>query len=254
MRQTRLLLIFPLFLALVAALAACGGDEAPSDEEYFRNMDEADKEVDQRFNTLCESEDITGKECATEFADAAAFAETEYSDISPAEDAKDEHEELVASIKEFRANLESARDDLSDDDPVDAFLQSGATDATRANNAFCAIQALADEKKIEADVGCGGGEEAVDPSTLPAEETTEVLIQDFVFDPPHIQVTVGDTVTWTQGTDEEPHTATADDDSFDTGVLTDEGETGEFTFEEAGEFSYFCEIHPEMLGLVNVVE
>jgi plastocyanin len=67
-------------------------------------------------------------------------------------------------------------------------------------------------------------------------------------------VTVGDTVTWTQGTDEEAHTATADDDTFDTGVLSDEGDTGEFTFDEAGEFSYFCEIHPEMLGLVTVVE
>ena len=84
---------------------------------------------------------------------------------------------------------------------------------------FCAIQAVADEKGIEADVGCDEEEEAVDPSTLPPVEATEVLIQDFAFDAPHIQVAVGDTVTWTQGTDEEPHTATADDETFDSGVL-----------------------------------
>ncbi len=128
-------------------------------------------------------------------------------------------------------------------------------DATRANDAFCAIQDLADQKGIEADVGCEGAE-SVDPSTLPPVEATEVLIQDFAFDAPHIQVAVGDTVTWTQGTDEEPHTATATDDppTFDTGTLTDEGETFEFTFSEAGEFPYYCEIHPEMLGLVTVTE
>jgi len=254
MRQTRLLLVFPLWFALMLALsAACGSDDAPSDEEYFQQMDDVDKEVDERFESLCESEEVTAKECVTEFADAASFAETQYEGVTPSEDAKDEHEELLAGIKEFRENLENAADDFSDDDPVEVLFDSGAVDATRANDAFCAIQGLADEKGIEADVGCEGGE-GVDPATLPPVEATQVLIQDFAFDPPHIQIKVGDTVTWTQGTDEEPHTATADDGAFDSGTLSDQGETFPFTFDEAGEFSYFCEIHPEMLGLVTVTE
>jgi plastocyanin len=252
MRQTRLLLVFPLLLALVLALAACG-DDAPTDEEYFRRMDEVDKEVDERFDPLCEGEDATAKQCATEFGDALSATETQYEDVSPAEDAKDEHEELVAAIKESRENIESAAEEFSDDDPVDAVFESDAFDFTRVDAAFCAIQDLADEKQIEADVGCGVDEEAVDPATLPAEATTEVFIEEFVFDPPHIEVAVGDTVTWTEGADPEPHTATADDETFDSGVL-EEGDTFEFTFEEAGEFSYFCEIHPEMLGLVTVTE
>jgi plastocyanin len=254
MRQPSLLLVFPLLFALMLALAACGGDDAPSDEEYFREMDEVDKEVDTRFESVCASEDITAKQCATEYGDGLTSTETQYDDVNPSEDAKDEHEELVAAIKESRENIENAADDFSDDDPADAFFESDAFDFAAVFEAFCAIQDLADEKGIEADVGCDGGEEeAVDPSTLPAEETTEVFIQDFVFDPPHIQVAVGDTVTWTEGADPEPHTATADDETFDSGVL-EEGDTFEFTFEEAGEFSYFCEIHPEMLGLVTVTE
>ncbi len=99
MRQARLLLVFPLLFALMLALAACGGDDAPSDEEYFQQMDDVDKEVDERFETLCESEEVTAKECITEFADAASFAETQYEAITPSEDAKDEHEELLAGIE-----------------------------------------------------------------------------------------------------------------------------------------------------------
>ena len=81
-----------------------------------------------------------------------------------------------------------------------------------------------------------------------------MLIEDFEFQPAHIQVTAGDKVMWTMGSDPDPHAVTADDESFDSDALPDEGDTFEFTFNEAGEFSYFCEIHPEMLGLVTVVE
>jgi len=253
MRQTRLLLVFPLLLALVVALAACGGDDAPSDEEYFRKMDEVDKEVDAQFENINCDENTTAKQCATGFADGVSFAEPKYEDVKPSDDAKDEHEELVAAIKELREKLEGAEGDFTDDDPAEAFFESDAFDTTRADAAFCAIQDLADQKNIEADVGCDTGE-SVDPSTLPPEEATEVLIQDFAFDPPHIQVAAGDTVTWTQGADGAPHTATADDDTFDSGNLEDEGDTFEFTLEDPGEYSYFCEIHPEMLGLVTVTE
>jgi plastocyanin len=259
MKPTRLLLALPLILALMLALsAACGGDDAPTDEEYFRRMDEVDKEVDARFDPLCEGEDANAKTCATDFGNALATTETQYEDVSAAEDAKDEHEELVAAIKESRENIEGAADEFSEEDPPDAIFESDAFDFTRVDAAFCAIQDLADEKGIEADVGCGVADgEAVDPATLPAEATTEISIQDFAFDPPHIEVQVGDTVTWTQGADPEPHNAVADDDSFRAppeGVLEEEGATAESTFDEAGEFPYFCEVHPEMRGQVTVTE
>lgn len=252
MKPNRLLLLFPLLLALVTTLAACGGDDAPSDEEYFRKMDEVDKEVDAQFENISCDEASSAKQCATGFTDGVSFAEPLYDDVKPSDDAKDEHEELVAAIKELREKLEGSADDFTDDDPADAFFESDAFDTTRADAAFCAIQDLADAKNIEADVGCD--QAPPDPATLEPVETTDVLIQDFNFDPPHIQVTVGDTVTFTQGADGEPHNAAADDESFGTANLTDEGESEDVTFDEAGVVPYFCEIHPEMRGQVTVVE
>src|SRR3712207_9522603 len=43
-----------------------------------------------------------------------------------------------------------------------------------------------------------------------------VAIQNFSFSPGTVTVNVGDTVTWTNN-DEAPHTATADDDSWEIG-------------------------------------
>jgi plastocyanin len=249
----RLILALIVLLAITAAVGACGGDDAPTDAEYFQKMDDVDKEVDQQFDALCEGDEVTAKQCAADFSAGVSFAETKHKDVTPSDDAKDEHEELVAALTELREKLDGAEEDFTDDDSADAFFESGVFDTERVDAAFCAIQDLADTKNIEADVGCDSGE-SVDPSTLEPVETTDVLIQDFAFDPPHIQVSVGDTVTWTQGTDGAPHTATADDESFDTGNLTDEGESGDTTFDEAGVFPYFCAIHPEMRGQVTVVE
>ena len=219
-------------------------------------MDEIDKDLDAQFEEAFSAQDGTAGEVRDAFAAAVDSAREQYSDVKPPSDLEDEHDELLAAIDEFDSALGALEIDADapaeDFEDVFAETETSAADE-RVTNAFCAIQDAADEKGIEADVGCDEEEEAVDPSTLPPVEATEVLIQDFAFDAPHIQVAVGDTVTWTQGTDEEPHTATADDETFDSGVL-EEGAIFEFTFPEAGEFSYFCEIHPEMLGLVTVTE
>ncbi len=61
---------------------------------------------------------------------------------------------------------------------------------------------------------------------------------------------VGDTITWTNQ-DAAPHTATADDGSFDTGELA-RGQSGSHTFTTAGSFSYVCSIHPSMRATVTV--
>ena len=255
MKFPRIVLALIALLTVAVAVAACGGDDALSDEEYFRRMDEIDKDTDSRFEEeVFGAEDANAKTGAQAFVNIATDVRDQVDKLKAPDDAKDDHEELVASLGEFVTNGQGAIDELSEDDPVEAFFENDAFDTTRVDDAFCAIQALADEKQIEADVGCDeGGEEAVDPATLPAEPTTDVEIQDFAFGPPHIEVAVGDTVTWTEGADPDPHTATADDGTFDSGVL-EEGDTFDFTFEEAGEFSYFCEIHPEMLGLVTVVD
>jgi hypothetical protein len=77
-----------------------------------------------------------------------------------------------------------------------------------------------------------------------------VRIADFAFGRASVTVREGDTVTWSNS-DEAPHTATADDGSFDTGVM-DPGQSASVTFQNAGTYTYFCAIHPSMTARVVV--
>jgi plastocyanin len=85
-----------------------------------------------------------------------------------------------------------------------------------------------------------------------ASKSEKVDIVEFTYQPDPVVVAVGGKVIW-QNQDTAPHTATADDGSFDTGTI-EKGKTGSETFKEAGTFTYFCEIHPTMHGTVEVVE
>jgi len=85
-----------------------------------------------------------------------------------------------------------------------------------------------------------------------ASKSEKVDIVEFTYQPDPVVVQVGGKVIW-QNQDAAPHTATADDGSFDTGTI-EKGKIGSETFKEAGTFTYFCEIHPTMHGTVEVVE
>jgi len=85
-----------------------------------------------------------------------------------------------------------------------------------------------------------------------AVRAAKVRIVEFFYDPDPVTIQVGGKVIW-QNEDPEPHTATADEGSFDTGTI-EEGKIKSETFKEAGTYSYFCEIHPTMHGTVEVVE
>lgn len=85
-----------------------------------------------------------------------------------------------------------------------------------------------------------------------ASKSEKVDIVEFTYQPDPVVVQVGGKVIW-QNEDTAPHTATADDGSFDTGTI-EKGKIGSETFKEAGTFTYFCEIHPTMHGTVEVVE
>jgi plastocyanin len=119
---------------------------------------------------------------------------------------------------------------------------------------------------------CGGGDDG-DTSTVtePAESSTEesnqtnvpapsgeapraakVEIADFAYDPDPVTVQAGGKVIWLNQ-DSAPHTATAEDGSFDTGTL-EEGKLKSETFKRAGTYDYICQIHPDMHGVVEVTE
>ena len=75
------------------------------------------------------------------------------------------------------------------------------------------------------------------------------------YQPNPVQVSVGSTVTWTNN-DAQPHTATSGENAtpdgrFDSGIMAPAA-TFDHTFTEAGEFPYFCLLHPNMVGTVSV--
>jgi len=73
------------------------------------------------------------------------------------------------------------------------------------------------------------------------------------YNPNLIEIKVGDTVTWINS-DSSPHTVTSlssNDSNFDSGVLRN-GEAFSFTFDKEGQYSYFCTLHPSMVGTVVV--
>lgn len=83
-----------------------------------------------------------------------------------------------------------------------------------------------------------------------AQAPAVVKIDNFVFGPQALTVTVGATVTWVNQ-DDIPHSVVADDKSFKSKVL-DTDEKFSFTFTKPGEYGYFCGLHPHMTGKVIV--
>jgi len=88
------------------------------------------------------------------------------------------------------------------------------------------------------------------PAVSAAAAGPTVRIDNFVFGPGALTVPVGTTVTWVNQ-DDIPHTVVADDKSFKSKVL-DSDERFSFTFTKAGEYGYFCSLHPHMVGKVIV--
>src|ERR1700754_1596956 len=94
----------------------------------------------------------------------------------------------------------------------------------------------------------GGGVASTAAAATAAGPT--VKIDNFVFGPATLAVSVGTTVTWINQ-DDIPHTVVADDKSFKSKVLDSE-ESFSFTFTKPGEYGYFCSLHPHMVGKVIV--
>ncbi|MBI3623147.1 PEFG-CTERM sorting domain-containing protein [Candidatus Pacearchaeota archaeon] len=79
------------------------------------------------------------------------------------------------------------------------------------------------------------------------------------FDPANAQITVGETVIWTNA-DTASHTVTSGKPSdnvtgtvFDSGLVK-AGGTYHEVFTSAGTFDYYCQVHPWMTGIVTVGE
>lgn len=99
----------------------------------------------------------------------------------------------------------------------------------------------------------------VQVSIVPGSST----LTDNAYSPNPVEATVGQTVQWTNN-DSVFHTVTSGTlgaadvgKLFDSGLtgptaLTSKGKTFEHTFDAAGDFPYFCTLHPTMIGSVVV--
>jgi len=123
----------------------------------------------------------------------------------------------------------------------------------------------------DSDDSTGGDEESGAPATQPspgkgnapasganapapsgdAVRAEKVSIVEFAYDPDPVVIEEGGKVIWVNR-DSAPHTATADDGSFDTGTIATDKLKSE-SFKQPGTYTYFCEIHPDMHGTVEVV-
>ena len=127
---------------------------------------------------------------------------------------------------------------------------SGSDSTSEAESAVTEAETGAEEATDEA-------EDATETESEPAPsgeaaKSEKVDIVEFTYQPDPVVVQAGGKVIW-QNQDTAPHTATADDGSFDTGTI-EKGKIGSETFKEAGTYTYFCAIHPTMHGTVEVVE
>ncbi len=95
--------------------------------------------------------------------------------------------------------------------------------------------------------GSGGAGSGAAPA--PSGPVT-VRIANRAFSPASIGVAAGTTVIWSNG-DKDPHTVTDRNGSFDSGSFGP-GASFQRTFTTVGTFSYFCDIHPSMVGVVSV--
>ncbi len=87
------------------------------------------------------------------------------------------------------------------------------------------------------------------PQASPGTEACTIDIRDFAYHPAQTEIAVG--TTYLDEPDTVPHTATATDRTFDSGIL-DPGKSYSFTFEKAGTFDYACLVHPQMKGTIIV--
>ena len=90
-----------------------------------------------------------------------------------------------------------------------------------------------------------------DPDSTPqTSQSIEVKVDNFTFAPETITVPANATVTWLNR-DDVPHVIASTDGLFRSKAL-DTDDKFSFTFAKPGTYSYFCAVHPKMVGKIVV--
>ena len=113
---------------------------------------------------------------------------------------------------------------------------------------------------VAAATDCGGSGYHSTPTTTPPSTTggtADVVIAivgiagGMSYFPNPANVRVGQRVAW-RNDDNIPHTSTQTGIGFDTGTIAGGATSAPLTITTAGTLSYFCRIHPAMVGTLNV--
>ncbi len=96
----------------------------------------------------------------------------------------------------------------------------------------------------------GGYQQNPAQQGTPVTGITHMTMQNFAYQPAHIQVRVGTTVTWTNQ-DSVPHSVTFKNGMKDSGLLS-QGQSFSYTFNTPGAYQYYCTVHPYMVAVVTV--
>jgi plastocyanin len=165
---------------------------------------------------------------------------------------------------EIRNNVSNLADptlaaipEVDETDAEDVSTANATTTTTSDDN--IASTTITDADALEVDDDAANSEEVI--VRIPQGSSS---LTDDAYIPNPVEVNVGATVTWIND-DFTTHTATSGDPSSgSTGIfggsedspeiIGPEGDTQSYTFDEAGEFPYYCTLHPSMVGTVVVTE
>ena len=119
--------------------------------------------------------------------------------------------------------------------------------------AIVAAQVLSGNLNVNDMAGEGFGNSRQEPVPITGNGTTVRIVDDDgsnSYSPNPIEVDVGQTITWVND-DFVIHTATSADGIFDSNIMQ-RGQTFSYTFDTLGEYPYYCDLHPKMVGTVRV--
>jgi plastocyanin len=131
-----------------------------------------------------------------------------------------------------------------------------ATNATMTSTGNATNATMTSTGNATNATGASGGNTTTSISIVSGSSS----LTDTAFQPNPVQVSVGSTVTWTND-DSQPHTVVSGqnaqpDGKFDSSPnfnpLIAPGQTFSYTFTEAGQYPYYCALHPNMVGTVSV--
>ena len=233
-------IVFSIAIALVGVgIAAMGSAVDNSPAAPSQQMNSA---IDTDAAEKAAAEKATAKAAAAEKAAEKATAKAAEADAAAAEKAEAKAAEAAAADATSKADAAAkaaAADAAAEKATADAAAKADA--AAEMAAAEMAAPAVPQTHIVETAMGSGApGCETSNACYLPAD----------------ITISTGDTVQW-DNVDTAAHTVSggspADGPSgvFDSSLLMAGGDYS-FTFDDAGNYDYFCMVHPWMVGSVTV--